>query len=164
MVDRKTTPMLVQRNRRNEETTVMTTATSNSRTTRVSRAALVALQIIVAVAAVFGGFGLITDTLGMQQDWLSGTPFTSWLWPGIFLLIVVAVPMAVAALGELLRRHWAYAASIAAGAALVGWIVVQWLVIGKYFFLQPTMLAIGFLVVLLAWLAHRGEPVNPFHR
>jgi len=58
---------------------------------------------------VFGGIGLIADLLGMQADWLSGTPFISWVWPGIFLLLIVAVPMVIAAIGEWSRQPWAYA-------------------------------------------------------
>ena len=50
--------------------------------------------------------------------------------------------------------------SLMAGAALVGWIIPKWLIIGKYFFLQPTMLGAGLLVLLLAWLVHRGEPLR----
>lgn len=133
--------------------------TLHTRSLGITRTALIAVEVFVAGGAVFGGIGLIADTLGMQADWLSGTPFSSWVWPGIFLLLIVAVPMVIAAIGEWSRQGWAYAVSLMAGAALVGWIVAQWLVIGKYFFLQPTMLGAGLLVLLLAWLAHRGEPL-----
>jgi hypothetical protein len=77
--------------------------------------------------------------------------------PGILLLLVVALPMAVAAFAEIRTLGWAFAASMVAGAAQLGWIVAQWLIIGKYFFLQPVMLAAGAGVLVLAWLAHRGE-------
>ena len=88
---------------------------------------------------------------------LDGTPFDSLMVPGILLLLVVALPMAVAAIAEIRTLGWAFAGSMVAGAAQLGWIVAQWLITGKYFFLQPVMLAAGAGVLVLAWLAHRGE-------
>lgn len=45
-------------------------------------------------------------------------------------------------------------------AAQLGWILAQWLIMQKFFFLQPVMLAAGFGVLVLAWLAHRGESLK----
>ena len=139
----------------------MASTTLHHQSTGITRVILIAVEVFVAVGAVFGGIGLITDTLGMQSDWLSGTGFSSWVWPGVFLLLAIAAPMTAAAIGEWSKQPWAYAISVTAGAVLIGWIVVQWLIIGKYFFLQPTMLAVGLLVLLLARLTHRGEPIRP---
>jgi hypothetical protein len=127
----------------------------------VARWCLIAVEAVIAFGAVYGGVGLIADnSIGMLPQWLDGTPFSTWLWPGIFLLLVVALPMTVAAVAELTRRSIAYPASLLAGTAQIGWIVVQWLVMQRYFFLQPVMLAGGLLVILLAWAAHRGESLG----
>lgn len=132
---------------------------------RIAGVALVAVECFVAVGAIFGGVGLIADNaIGMLPEWLAGTPFTSWFWPGVFLLLVVAAPMIVAAFAELSGRAWAYAASLIAGAAQIGWILAQWLIFQRYFFLQPIMLAAGLTVIGLAWWVHRGEPVRPHGR
>ncbi len=144
----------------------MQTADSTRTAPRKARVAarwtLIAVEVLVAVGAVFGGVGLIADNaIGMLPEWLARTPFTSWLWPGVLLLLVVAVPMTVAAAAELTRRSFAYLASLVAGAAQIGWIVVQWWVMQRFFFLQPVMLTAGVLVIVLAWLTHRGEPVVP---
>jgi len=64
--------------------------------------------------------------------------------------------MTVAAVAEVARAPWAYAASMLAGLALIGWIVAQWLIFQRYFFLQPLMFAAGALVVGLAWWAHHA--------
>lgn len=86
---------------------------------RVVRWVLVGVQAFAAVGAWYGGIGLIADnSIGMLPEWLQGTPFASWTWPGIFLLIVVAVPMTIAAVAETARAGWAYPASLLAGAAL----------------------------------------------
>ena len=87
---------------------------------------------------------------------VAGHPVESWTWPGIFLLIVVAVPMTVAAVAEATRAGWAYPASLLAGAALIGWIVAQWVIVQRYFFLQPLMFTTGVLVLGLAWWTHRA--------
>lgn len=75
------------------------------------------IEALVA-AAVYGGVGLIeNNAIGM----LVGALFHSWVPPGV-LLVVVAALMAVAAELELRRSPWAAVASVAAGAAQVGWI------------------------------------------
>lgn len=126
---------------------------------RIARWSLIALELIVAANAVYGGIGLMQGGLGMPAQWLAGTPFESWVLPGMFLLAVVAAPMALAAAAELSRRWWAYAASLAAGALQAGWIVAQWAIMQRFFFLQPVMLAAGALVIVLAWWVHHGEPL-----
>ena len=119
----------------------VTTRAASRRARVAARWALIAVEALVAVGAAYGGVGLIADNaIGMLPEWLARTPFTSWLWPGVFLLLVVAVPMTVAAAAELTRRSFAYLASLGAGAAQIGWIVVQWWVMQRFFFLQPVML------------------------
>ena len=105
--------------------------------------------------------GLIAgNTIKMRDDWLDGTPFTSWVLPRVLLLIFVALPMAVAAVGEWRQTRWSYAAGLVAGAAQIGWIFAQWLIIQMYFFLQPVMLAAGVAVLALTWWIHRGERIR----
>lgn len=127
-----------------------------TRTRAIARPLLIGLELFVAANAVYGGVGLIVgDALGLPAEWLDGTPWRTFLWPGIFLLLVVAVPMTVAAAGELLRRPWAARASVTAGALQVGWILAQWAIMQRYHPLQPTMLAAGLVVAALALLAYR---------
>jgi hypothetical protein len=116
---------------------------------------LVGLEVVIAVNAVYGGIGLMVNGMGMPADWLDATPFRSWELPGVILLIVVAVSMSIAAVGELARWRLAYLASITAGLVLIGWIAAQVLVLRRYFFLQPVLGVAGALVVGLAWWAHR---------
>jgi hypothetical protein len=117
--------------------------------------ALVGVELFVAVGALYGGIGLIaSNAIHITDDWLVGTPFDSWVLPGIFLLLVVAAPMTVAAVAELRRRPWAYTASVVAGVAQIGWIIAQWVIMQRYFVLQPVMFTAGAVVVLLAWAAH----------
>ncbi|WP_103383714.1 hypothetical protein [Pseudonocardia dioxanivorans] len=138
---------------------------SRQETVRVTRWSLVVVEALVALAAVYGGVGLMADNMiGMPHDWLSATPFTSWVVPGMLLVLVVAVPMTVAAVLEARRSTWAPVVSIAAGGALVAWIGVQLLVVQRYNVLQPVMLGIGLAVFLLAVVLHRHEPPTALRR
>jgi len=87
---------------------------------RMARWALIGVELLIGAAATSGGIGLMSDSIGMPAEWLDGTPFGSWLLPGILLLAVVALPMIVAAVAELDRASWAYAASLVAGALQAG--------------------------------------------
>lgn len=120
--------------------------------------ALIGVELFVAVGAVYGGVGLMAgNAIHISDDWLVGTPFDTWTLPGIFLLIVVALPMTIAAAAEMRRLRWSYRASVVAGAAQIGWIIAQWVIMQQFFFLQPTMFAAGVAVLLLAMLAHRTD-------
>lgn len=141
---------------------VPTTEPVRAVTHPVARATLVCVEGFVTAGAVFGGVGLIADNaIGMLPEWLERTPFTSWLWPGVLLLLLVAVPMGIAGYAEITRRRWAFAASLIAGSAQVGWIGAQWVIMQRYFFLQPIMLACGIGVIALACWVHRTEPLWP---
>lgn len=126
----------------------------------------IVMELLIVVAALYGGVGLMWDlvadnAIGMTQDWLVGTPFTSWVLPGVFLLAVVAAPMGTAAVLELRRSPWAAAASVVAGAAQVGWIAVQLAVMQRYFVLQPVMIFAGLAVLALALWGARHRPLVP---
>lgn len=121
--------------------------------------ALAVVALTASAAAAFGGIQLLRNGFGMPLSWLSHTPFTGWALPGLALLIGVAMPqLAVLALIMTSNRR-ALAVSYLAGLALVAWILVQLLVLQRYFFLQPVVAGMGALEVLLAWAWHQ-ETLN----
>ena len=69
------------------------------------------LAVLVAAASVFGGIRLIHDGLGMPADYLTATPFSSWVLPGLALLVGVAVPQLAAAILIAAGHRWALPAS-----------------------------------------------------
>lgn len=131
---------------------------------RAGRWGLIGLELVIAGNGVYGGVGLIRDGMGMPDEWLVGTPFASWLWPGVFLLLVIALPMTAAAVAELRRWRWAYQASMVAAALQLAWIAAQIVVLQRYFFLQPVLFGAGLAVAVLAVISHRGEPLLPHQR
>ena len=94
----------------------------------VARLALV-LEIFLGVGALFGGGMLILapdgHLLGMTTRTLMGTPFDSYMVPGILLFTCVGVGPTIAALLTALRRSVAPVAAIAVGLTLIGWITVE---------------------------------------
>lgn len=117
----------------------------------------VGLQLFVGVMAVPVGLVMIADPhgspVGIPQEWIAGSPFGSYLLPGVFLLLVNGIgQLAAAALA--IGRHWLAPWAMAAlGAGLLIWIAVQVLII-PLSFLQPLIFAIGILqgLVALLWI------------
>jgi hypothetical protein len=124
--------------------------------------ALITLELLIAASALLGGIGLIwNDAIRMPNSWLEGTPFTSWVLPGVLLLLIVAGPMIIAAVLELRRSAWSTFTSVFAGAAQIGWIAAQLLIMQRYNVLQPVMMLCGLAVILLALWVRRDTPPMP---
>jgi hypothetical protein len=117
---------------------------------RSTRFGLGVLELVVGLAAVWGAVALIRDGGGMPTEWLRNTPFDTWLVPGLALLVIIGGSQLAAAAAVLTNRRHARAASIGAGLILVGWIVVQVLVLRRFHVMQPTMFTIGCLTAALA--------------
>lgn len=88
------------------------------------RTATVAIDAFVGVTAIAGGIALAA---GLEQDrfplsWLRRTPFRDYTLPGMILAGVVGGSAAVAALLTLRFPRSGGTASMVAGAALIGWI------------------------------------------
>ena len=111
---------------------------------------------LIAAASAFGGIRLIHDGLGMPAGYLTATPFSTWELPGLALLIGVTAPQLAAAILIAAGHRWALLASYLAGAALVAWLLVQLLVMQRYFFLQPVIAAAGVVELALARVWQRA--------
>jgi hypothetical protein len=112
---------------------------------------LIGLLGFTGMGALYGGIGLIDGGLGMPIEWLDGSPFQTWVVPGLALLGIVAIPSLWALIEEALGAPTADRTAMIAGGLLVAWIVVQVLLLQRFHPLQPTMLAVGLLTAWLAW-------------
>ncbi len=105
----------------------MTTGTQRHQAGRCLRWALLPVDGFVAATAVGGGAalaaGLEDDHLGL--DLLSGTAFTSYLWPGVALARLVGGSATAATVLAARRHPAAGVASMAAGAVLAAWILSE---------------------------------------
>lgn len=120
------------------------------------RVTLVALELFMGLMAITCGVILATgfadDVLGMQTSVLDGTPFHSFVVPGIILAVVVGGSQLTAAFGLWRRVPWGKFASFVAGVTLMGWIVGEVALLGWIapHGLQPFCFAYGSLVAALA--------------
>jgi hypothetical protein len=91
-------------------------------------------MLFQGLSGLFGGGALVASPDGAILDLplglLEGTPFDSFMVPGLILLIVLGVAPAVVAWGLWRRRAWSWYGSVLLGTALVIWITVQILMIG----------------------------------
>ncbi len=117
---------------------------------------LVTLELSLGIAAIGGGIALVTSPRdAMPHELLDRTPFSTWVWPGLLLIATVAVPALVGAAAALLRRPFAHVGHPLVGVVLMGWIVVQLVVIGPTSWLQPVMATWGAAILALGAANYR---------
>jgi uncharacterized membrane-anchored protein len=138
------------------------------------------LLLLLGICALISGSMLMLDPSGKSiqfpAGYLDGSPFSSYFIPGLLLSVFIGLLSLSAwvslwktpkiALFERLNpfqgRHWAWTLALMSGISLVIWILVQMLMV-PYFFLQPTLLLWGLMIVMLcfapgvrAFYTHRG--------
>lgn len=114
------------------------------------RIVLIAIELLVALNAVGGGIYGLGGAKDVPAQWLQGSPFTSYFWPSLILLVGVGGSMALAAVLMVVRPRIGAYASLGAGLVLAGWIGVQVAIIGYVSWLQPAMAVAAVAVVALA--------------
>jgi hypothetical protein len=92
---------------------------------------LIALDAFLAVTAIAGGIGLVTGTLAAPLALLQGSPFGSYIIPGLALLVMVGGSALVATVLMIRRQTLGAALSGVAGAMIIGFEIVEVLVIGS---------------------------------
>ena len=120
----------------------------------IARVAVV-LEVFLGIGALFGGGALILapdgHLLRMPVKLLAGSPFPSFLVPGIVLFSLVGVAPLIAAAITLRRQALAPLAAIAVGVTLIGWVSVEMVVLAG-----PGSLAWTLYLVLGASIAAIG--------
>src|ERR1700726_2916116 len=103
-------------------------ASTSRRLPRLGRLAVV-LEIFLGIGALFGGFQFILapdgHLLGVPLSMLAGTPFHSFLVPGLLLFTFVGVAPIMAAAITARRRAIGPLAAVAVGVTLMSWITVE---------------------------------------
>src|SRR3954452_21849489 len=134
-----------------------------------ARIGLLSLQGLVTLTAAAGGAALIVGTLAPDSAvgmvpaarFLDGSPFDSYLIPGLILAIVLGGTQLVAFLALLRRHRWAMFLGAGAGFATLIWIFVQMIVI-PFSALQTVYFLVGLaelgLVLLLLGVLEQAPP------
>jgi hypothetical protein len=139
---------------------------------RIGRRLLVILDLIVAVTAIAGGTVLVVSALlpswstvlAPPREYLEGSPFESYLVPGLALALLLGGVHLVAAVLLLRRSRVQLIGATVAGYAMLIWIFVQMIVI-PFSFLQAIYIAAGLaelgLVLLCLGLFSHPTPPPP---
>ena len=123
----------------------------------------VALEIFLGLGAMFGGGALILGPdghlLGMPTKLLAGSPFPSFLVPGIILFTFVGIAPLLAAAMTMRRQAFAPIAAVAVGLTLIGWVSVEMVVLAGLGSLAWAMyLVLGVCIALIGVAWWRSSP------
>lgn len=105
-----------------------------------------------ALNAFAGGYYGMSGAEDVPRKWLEGSPFDDYLIPGLVLFVIVGGSLLAAAMFVFAGLHLARVAAIGAGTVVLGWLVVETLVIGYVSWMQPATTIGALLILLLAWL------------
>lgn len=118
------------------------------------------IQLVIAIGAIPAGIGFLIDTTGSgngtSPEILKDSPFSSFLIPGLFLLIVHGIGNILAAMLSFFKSNYAGHAGVFFGTAQIIWIIVQVYWIGLSSFLQPTFFVIGILEATIGYAIYRN--------
>jgi hypothetical protein len=100
-------------------------------THRLSRTLLILLEGFLALTAIGGGIGLLTGLLAMPVEYLAGSIFTSFLIPGLSLMLIVGGLAILGTAMVTIRHRYAAAATAVSGLSIILFELVEVMVIGS---------------------------------
>jgi hypothetical protein len=119
------------------------------------RTILFILVSFIAVTATLSGLLMISNPGGQIMNLplglLKTTPFKDYLIPGILLTVLVGGVNLLAVFYNLQRSPNRYNWAMAGGILIVGWIVVQVILISSLHWLHFIYLIVGVAIVLIAY-------------
>ena len=134
---------------------------------RIAHVLLIVLDAFLALTAVAGGIGLLTGVLDPGVKLLEGSPFSSYTLPGLALLVLVGGSVLVATLLLVRLPPLGVPASGIAGVMIMGFELVEVLVIGSdpglARNLQVFYFTLGLAIAVLAavrWLDEHGVSLS----
>ena len=119
---------------------------------KIIRVASAVTTAVIALSGYAGVVGLMGGGISFGDTINARLPFGSLALAGAALLVIVAVPMTVAAIAA--GRDTRHSADIVfgAGLVLVAWIAVELAYIKVYSWFHPTYLVAAIVVLGLGWL------------
>lgn len=120
-----------------------------------------ALLLFNGIGALYGGWSLMAypdgSNLQMPIEWLERTPFSDFLIPGIILFIANGLCSIFVFVALLFQHKKSPLLVMAQGVILMGWIVVQILLVQKYHPLQLILGTVGVALLVTGWLMRSAE-------
>lgn len=129
---------------------------------RALRTALAAVAWFNLLSALAGAAGLtIGGGLGIPLEWLEGSPFDTYVWPGVILGVVVGGVQVVTLVAQFGRFRLAWGMHAAAGLVMMIWIFVEIAMLLVWSPLHGIYFVAGLVQTVLAVLALGAWP-RPF--
>ncbi|HEV7566704.1 MAG TPA: hypothetical protein VGO31_12175 [Microbacteriaceae bacterium] len=135
------------------------------RTRKLVRRILVFLLAFGALSAIGGAVALLlTNGLGMPLAMLDGSPFSSFVIPALFLLVIVGGTQSLGLTLLLRRDSSALLWSSVAGFGMTIWIMVETVAIQGFSALQAVYFTLGILqlalVIGVLWIDSRSSETS----
>ncbi len=117
-------------------------------------------RLVALILAALSGFGALSSLVGavlavaangggVPIEQLAGSPFSSYVVPGLILGLVVGGTQLAAAMALLARRRAALMLSAVAGFGMLIWIFAELSIILQYSWLQAVYFGLGALELIL---------------
>lgn len=119
------------------------------------RILLLVFTAIVAITALCAGILLVYapdgSLLSLSPLMLENTPFRDYLLPGLVMLVLVGGSNFIALMLTAGKQPSSYRLTLFSGFLLVGWVVLQLLLMQYFHWVQLLLLVLGLLIVLLSY-------------
>lgn len=140
-----------------------------SRKSKLPIVILCMLLFILAFSSVIGALLMIIrpdgSLLELRQEWLTLTPFSSYMIPGILLFFCCGLFPMLALIGLIFKPkwkyagtlniypdiHWAWTYSLYSGIIIIMWIAGQ-LLLFPHLWLQPVLILMGIAIIIFSML------------
>ncbi|MGP6204847.1 hypothetical protein [Microbacterium sp. F2] len=129
-----------------------------------SRWVSISLQVVAwfnLASALLGMAGLPLGFMPIPAEWIEGSVFTSYVWPGVILGVVVGGSQALALAAQYWRFRLAAGLHAAAGLVMMIWIFVEIAIMLVWSPLDGIYFGTGLVQVVLAVVALGAWP-HPF--
>ena len=116
------------------------------------------MEGFVSICGFAGGLYMMNEPMTvMDPQYLDGTWFDTWRWPGLLLLLFVGLGPLSVVTATLMRLPIAGLGHLCVGAGLLAWILIQatWIVTAPP--LQVTVVVFGFIILVLGILDARDR-------
>ncbi|MCC2032515.1 hypothetical protein [Microbacterium allomyrinae] len=135
--------------------------TAPARWTRIALQSVGWFSLVSALAGMAGLTG--GGGMGLPLEWLDGSVFTSYFWPGTILGVVVGGAQALALAAQYARLDVAWGLHAAAGLVMMIWIFIEIAIMLVWSPLHGIFFVTGLVQVIVAVLALGAWP-RPFLR
>lgn len=126
--------------------------------TRSRRGLLAGAHVVMAANAFAGAWYAVAGAPDVPREWLAGTPFDTYVVPGLVLGGIVGGTQVAAGVALARSAGRAHDVSVAASGVLLAWITTQVAMIGYVSPLQP--IVFGWALLALVAAARRSAPLR----